>query len=104
MATDRVINLKGRKPQVVPEGAVYIGRRMKRGGWDLPESKWHSPFHIDKGLTRDEAIDKYREYLFSSGLIDDIDELRGKTLACWCAPLRCHGDLLVELLGGGALP
>jgi Domain of unknown function (DUF4326) len=26
-----------------------------------------------------------------------LPELRGKTLVCWCAPLPCHGDVLVEL-------
>jgi hypothetical protein len=25
-------------------------------------------------------------------------ELDGRTLGCWCKPLACHGDILVELL------
>lgn len=28
------------------------------------------------------------------------DELRGRDLVCWCAPLSCHGDVLVELANG----
>jgi hypothetical protein len=28
----------------------------------------------------------------------DIERLRGFRLACWCAPLPCHGDVLVELI------
>jgi hypothetical protein len=26
-----------------------------------------------------------------------FDELRGKSLVCWCAPERCHADVLLEL-------
>jgi hypothetical protein len=26
------------------------------------------------------------------------DELQGKTLGCWCKPLACHGDVIVEIL------
>jgi Domain of unknown function (DUF4326) len=33
-------------------------------------------------------------------LINDIHELRGKDLACWCAPEACHGDLLRRLANG----
>jgi hypothetical protein len=29
----------------------------------------------------------------------DFEPLRGKRLACWCAPLPCHGDVIVEMLG-----
>lgn len=32
-------------------------------------------------------------------LQEDIDELRGKVLGCFCKPHPCHGDVLVELLG-----
>jgi len=24
-------------------------------------------------------------------------ELRGRTIACWCKPEACHGDILAEL-------
>ena len=27
-----------------------------------------------------------------------LDPLRGKRLGCYCAPAKCHGDVLVELL------
>lgn len=26
-------------------------------------------------------------------------EFKDKTLACWCKPKACHGDVLVELMG-----
>lgn len=44
---------------------------------------------------------KYREYLTSDPeLMALVPELRGKTLACWCAPEPCHGDILAELADG----
>jgi len=27
----------------------------------------------------------------------NLGELRGKDLICWCAPLPCHADILLEL-------
>lgn len=47
--------------------------------------------------TVEEAIEKYKEHLHSSGLIRDIHELKGKDLVCWCTPGPCHGDILLEL-------
>lgn len=79
---------------------VYIGR----------PSKWGNPYtHRDNGNvlakyvvnSRDEAIDAYREYLTKGDgkhLLDDLEELRGKRLGCWCKPERCHGDVLAELV------
>lgn len=28
------------------------------------------------------------------------EELKGKKLACWCAPLPCHGDILARVAEG----
>jgi hypothetical protein len=48
--------------------------------------------------SRAEAIEAYREYLLNNlELIAALPELHGKVLGCWCAPLACHGDVLVEL-------
>lgn len=77
---------------------VFIGRG----------SKWGNPFtHIkDKTTladvivdTREEAIERYREYLEGNQvLLDSLDELEGKTLGCYCKPKSCHGDILLEFL------
>lgn len=76
--------------------SVYIGRG----------SKWGNPFtHRDvtktkaeyQCATREEAIRSYRTYLLNSPeLLDAIPELVGETLACYCKPKSCHGDILVE--------
>lgn len=67
---------------------VYIGR----------PSKWGNPFVIGKNGDRAEVIEKYRWWLMHSPeLIDALPELKGKTLGCHCAPLPCHGDILLEM-------
>jgi hypothetical protein len=69
---------------------VYIGREVKKGGWDLPCSKWHNPYRGEQ------AIEKYEEYLVHSKLMDALEELKGKKLGCWCKPKECHGDVLAR--------
>jgi len=66
---------------------VYIGRG----------SKWGNPWIIGN-LTRREAIERYEADLLDSALMDDLHELEGKFLVCHCAPLPCHGDILVKCL------
>ena len=68
---------------------VYIGR----------PGKWGNPFIIGRDGTREQVIEKYREWILSNPkLLGDIEELRGKTLGCYCSPLACHGNILIELL------
>ena len=80
-----------RKDVSNPPNSVYIGR----------PSKWANPFIIGKDGTREEVIKKYKNWLleteWTTGLILEIGELRGKDLVCWCSPLPCHGDILLEL-------
>ena len=63
---------------------VYVGR----------PSKWGNPFAIGKDGTREEVIEKFAA--FTTLTDEDIEELRGKNLVCWCAPLPCHGDVLLR--------
>jgi hypothetical protein len=72
----------------IPRGAVYIGR----------PSIWGNPFVIGKDGSRDDVIAKYETWLLGNGqLVDQLAALAGKDLVCWCAPARCHGDVLVRL-------
>jgi hypothetical protein len=67
---------------------VYIGR----------PSKWGNPFVIGKDGSREDVVRKYREWILTQDdLLKDLQELKGKTLGCFCAPQACHGDVLVEL-------
>lgn len=70
---------------------VYIGRAMPRQ--KLKGSIWANPFKIGQDGTRDEVIEKYRQYVLGKPeLLAQIESLRGKVLGCWCSPLRCHGE------------
>jgi hypothetical protein len=73
----------------------------RQGGYDLYEGRptiWGNPFVIGEDGTREEVIAKYREYLLGKPeLLARLPQLRGKVLACWCAPKACHGDVLAEL-------
>jgi hypothetical protein len=91
-----ISNLHGRGG-VVPAGAVF-GGRLYRGPWRLPASKWRNGYKIGRDGSRDEVIAQYRDWLQRQPeLMAALSELRGKDLACWCAPKRCHAEVLREL-------
>jgi hypothetical protein len=51
--------------------------------------------------SRDEAVERYREWITDGDgthLLNDLNELKGKKIGCWCMPKSCHGDVLVELI------
>ena len=71
---------------------VYIGR----------PSKWGNPYPAPKGYDRvadpERILERYEEHVRSRpDLMAALPELRGKVLGCWCAPQRCHGDVLVRM-------
>jgi hypothetical protein len=84
---------------------VYIGRPSKWGNpfTHIADRKTKAEFIVS---TRKEAIEKYREWILNKPeLLNDLHELKGKTLACWCMPINpkpgilyCHGQILVELI------
>lgn len=62
-------------------------------------SIWQNPFRIRDGVSRDDVLRQYREYVVKCPeLMAELETLRGKTLGCWCKPEACHGDVLIELL------
>jgi hypothetical protein len=73
---------------------VYVGR----------PTKWGNPFEIGKPdvdgtpMSRKRVIARYRAWLLQNKeLLSQVKELKGKVLACWCAPLPCHADVLASL-------
>lgn len=93
-----VVHLRRLKGKVVQDCDVYIGRACNMGGWRLPQSKWYNPYSV-KQYGRDGALDRYRKYIEANenNLLNDLHELAGKRLGCWCKPSPCHGDILREL-------
>ena len=83
-----------------PKDAVYVGRPTK---WGNIFSHLPNTTAIYKVVSRDEAVDKYRQLLMTNDVFWDVKraeirlELKGKDLVCWCAPKSCHADVLLEI-------
>ena len=83
----RVVNLR-QEPY-----DIFIGRGSPFG----------NPYKISEGCNRKQAIESYRQW-FDAQLVFDptfsakVLALKGKTLGCYCKPLDCHGDVIVEWL------
>ncbi len=76
---------------------ILIDRGTK---WGNPYSHKNNTTAKFKVKTRVEAILMYEKWLdiqILEGKLD-IEELRNKVLGCWCKPLSCHGDILVNKL------
>lgn len=81
---------------------IYIGRST--------QSKLHygNPFHIGPDGTRNDVVDKYELWLRGCAyteleqerrawILGTLHVLSGKRLGCYCAPERCHGEVLIKL-------
>ena len=86
--------LNKRTDHILPD-AIYVGR----------PSKWGNPYLIRRDGDRKRVVERYQERLgflltqpgSKEALLKDLEELRGHDLVCWCAPLPCHADVLLEL-------
>ncbi|KAJ3041319.1 hypothetical protein HDV00_009591 [Rhizophlyctis rosea] len=77
---------------------IYIGRDMTKFVPGAAGSKWGNPYKPRDYPDIDQIVELYERHVRESGLIDQIGELDGKVLGCWCKPNRCHGDILVKLV------
>ena len=64
-------------------------------------TRWGNPFRIGEDGSRDEVIARYRAHLWrriqaGEVSLEELAELDGCWLACWCEPLPCHGDVLAS--------
>lgn len=83
----KVLNARivGRQPQ---PNRRYIGRPDILG----------NPFVIGRDGTRAQVIAKYAEWApRQPNIMAELPKLAGKDLVCWCAPLPCHGDVLLKM-------
>lgn len=76
---------------------VYCGR----------PSIWGNPHVIGSGLSRTEAIARYKKTFYDmmkdEFYIQEIEKLRGKKIGCWCKPKPCHLDVISEYLNSNQL-
>ena len=83
-----------KKNVIRPEFDIYIGRRIHYHEEFIRDSKWRN-----RSRTLQDYEAWIRQYLWN-----DLDELKGKKLGCWCittseiTPLRCHGQILMKLI------
>lgn len=68
-----------------------------------------NPFRLHKDggtYTRMESIEEYKGY-FATRILNDrsfrqqVEQLRGETLACWCVPKGCHGNVILAYFDNG---
>lgn len=92
---------------------IYIGRPRKGQPW-----RFGNPFCLGSEQERERVIGQFRAWLETGetfGCLDatperrewilaNLDTLRGKRLGCWCAPKRCHGEVLAEMADRGLSP
>ena len=95
---DTVINLRhepGLREKLectpVHDSTVLIDRR----------TKWGNKFRIGRDGTREEVIARYRADLWQrigvgAVKLEELAEMDGMWLACWCDPLPCHGHVLAR--------
>ena len=75
---------------------VYIGR----------PSVFGNPWRVEREFERPKAVRFYFWYFYARLDMDPdfrraVEGLRGKVLACWCAPRPCHGDVIARYLDYG---
>lgn len=68
-----------------PPDCVYIGRG----------SPWGNPYPITNDISRTVVLEMFEHYTLRKL---NLEPLRGKNLLCHCAPLRCHGDIILKRL------
>lgn len=84
----KVLNARVVRRQSGPDRR-YIGRPDIFG----------NPFVIGRDGTRADVIAKYAEWAPAQPhIVAALPQLVGKDLVCWCAPLRCHGEVLLEMV------
>lgn len=97
--TTTVVNIRDTK-----DYDVYVGRRVKTDDYNLERYDYANPFKLVSEKDRDIVYNNYERWLKQQhrwqdqlNMDWDLDKLKGKRLACWCAPKKCHADLLAKL-------
>lgn len=72
------------------------GKYIRADRW----TDFGNPFEMDKDGDRDEVCDNYEQHYlpFKPSILNQLKNLKGKALGCWCAPLRCHCDTLKAII------
>ena len=86
-----MVKVLNKKVVGVPAGAVYCGR----------PGPWGNPFAMrnQSQAERDRVCDAFEQWFLAQPAMvaRAKQELKGKHLVCWCAPLRCHCETLARV-------
>ena len=78
------------------------------------DSKYGNPFRVGPDGSRKDVIKKHRRWLMrwilhkeevtigrwnNKWVVEHLKDLDDQILGCFCKPLACHGDTLVEFIG-----
>lgn len=93
-----LVNLRKKKGLPKQKCSVYIGRGTIFGnrhtyGYCKVCNRLHD---------RKESIDEYKKEFYNrltdESFRDSVLSIKGEILGCWCKPLQCHGDIIIEYL------
>lgn len=74
---------------------VYVGRYNRR--YRLKQHPLHNPYEMRTEREREPVLRSYEDHLGGRHDLQEIARgLRGKTLYCWCAPRRCHAEIIAK--------
>ena len=80
---------------------VYVGREVHSLTRQYSDFKWGNPYRLrDHNHSREKVLELFQLYLqHNQELLESVSELKGKILGCWCAPGKCHAEVLHRLAG-----
>ena len=89
----------------IPKDAVYIGRGSIYGNTYVIGTRLTriEAIHLCKltligtKCTREQSIKLYIKCIIPKITKEQWKKLRGRDLSCYCKPLLCHGDPLLEI-------
>ena len=110
----RKLGYESLKEWIADEKNLYVGRRGrifitsesdfpfgKKEIFHYKGSRWQNPYKVTGKLAKavEDSLRLYKKHLKESGLIEEISELEGLNLGCFCNDSDlCHAQLLVDLL------
>lgn len=79
---------------------VYIGRKGKG-----LSGRFGNPFKLDNEKDRLLVLSRYKNMFYrllnmNEQFFEEVMDLNGKTLVCFCKPRDCHGDVIAEFVNG----
>ena len=81
-------------------GRIFIHEDGEKRIFHYKDSKWRNPYKVSKkDYTLTESLQLYKQHLIDSGLINELEELKGKKLGCFCDQENdCHAKVLKDLI------